>query len=166
MDSLYRDPEFLSLRKFHRRFHRLLQASWHHSQLCQDPSGPPRLQKGISRTLSRLSISISFQSLYGVFEDMEGPSKTGDGVRGLWEPKGSFTKILSKLDIRIHVKCLFNWELFFGSCYRTFFQTPWILQKFLYFPSLRWGTNKWILISAMRWVLVFFPILLSSLVYA
>ena len=41
-------------------------------------------------TLSRLS--ISFMVLYGVLKDMEVPDKAGNGVRGLGEPLGSFTK--------------------------------------------------------------------------
>ena len=41
--------------------------------------------------------SCSFSPFCGVLEDMKVPNKAGDGVRGLGEPQGSFTKNFIKI---------------------------------------------------------------------
>ena len=56
-----------------------------------------------------------FKSLSGVLEDMKVPEKAGNDVEGLRESLGSFTKILSKSDKRLHVKWSFFKIQFFGS---------------------------------------------------
>ena len=98
---------------FQESFLRLLLASWLHLKLCQEPPCSQRLK--IKHLDQCQESPCPFKSLSGVLEDMKVPEKAGNDVEGLRESLGSFTKILSKSDKRLHVKWSFFKIQFFGS---------------------------------------------------
>ena len=96
-ESLYRVQDLWSQWNFQESFLRLFPSLMTSSQALSGTSMFSKIQDQTSWSLSR--VSMPFKSLSRDLEDMKVSEKAGNCIR----VTGNFTKILSKLDKRIHV---------------------------------------------------------------